>query len=86
MCSLNFFAEEKSITHPAIEEAKKISLDVQSTFLDISHSTTGGHVPYNAPYLRGAESTTSAAHVEAHLLAAQVQQFTYRHHIIRQSA
>jgi hypothetical protein len=47
---------------------------VQSTFLDMSRSTTNGHLSHSALELRRAETTTSASQLEAHLQAAPVEQ------------
>jgi hypothetical protein len=51
------------------------ALDIQSTFLDISPSTTAGHFPHSVLELRHAEAITSTSQPEAHLPAAPVKQF-----------
>jgi hypothetical protein len=56
-------------------------LDIQSTFLDMSRSTTVGHLPHSALELRRAETTTSASHLEAHLQTALVELFSENHDI-----
>jgi hypothetical protein len=77
---------KKSITYSATVEAKKSTFDVQPTILSMSRSTAGEHYLYSSLYLRRAVTTTSAAHVEAHLQVAPVQQFAYGHDVIEQSA
>jgi hypothetical protein len=62
------------------------ALHVQPTFLDMSCSTTAGHLPHSALELRHAETTTSASQLEAHLQAAPVEQFPENHNIVEQSA
>jgi hypothetical protein len=71
---------------PATGVAMQSALHVQSTFLDISRSTTAGHLPHSALDLRSAETTTSASQLEAHLQAAPVEQFPENHGITEQSA
>jgi ferredoxin len=71
---------------PATEEAMQSALHVQFTFLDMSCSTTVGHLPHSALELRRAETTTSASQLEAHLQAAPVEQFPEYHDIVEQSA
>jgi hypothetical protein len=48
--------------------------DVQSTFLDVPHSISTGHLPHAVMGLRRAKST-SASLLEVHLQAAPVEQF-----------
>jgi hypothetical protein len=62
------------------------ALHVQSTFLDMSHSITAGHLPHSALEPRFAETTTSASHLEAHLQVAPVEQLPENHDIVEQSA
>jgi hypothetical protein len=47
--------------------------DVQSTFLDMSRSTTAGHFPHSVLELHRAEAINSASQREAHLPAAPVK-------------
>jgi hypothetical protein len=54
----------------------QLSLTVQSTFLDMSRSTTAGNIPHNALELPRAETTTSALQLEAGIRAAPIEQFT----------
>jgi hypothetical protein len=60
------------------------ALHVQSTFLDLSRSTTAGHLPHNALELCRAETTTSASQLEAHLQAAPVEKFPENYDIDEQ--
>jgi hypothetical protein len=53
-----------------------------STFLDMSRSTTAGHLPHNVLELRRVETTTSASQLEAHLQTAPVEQFPENHDIV----
>jgi hypothetical protein len=62
------------------------ALHVQSTFLDISRSTSAGHLPYSALERHRAETITSATQLEAQLQAAPVEQFSENHDIVEQSA
>jgi hypothetical protein len=68
-----------SALDPATEEAMQSALHVQSTFLDMSCSTTAGHLPHSALELR------RASQLEAHL-HAPVEQFPENHDIVEQSA
>jgi hypothetical protein len=70
----------------AIKEAMQSARHVQSTFLDMSRSTTVRHLPHSALELRRAETTTSASQQEAHLKAAPVEQFQENHDIVEESA
>jgi hypothetical protein len=45
------------------------ALAAQSIFLDMSRSTTAGHLPHVELQLYRAETTTSASQLEAHLQA-----------------
>jgi hypothetical protein len=58
-----------------IEEAMHSALDIQSTFLDMSHSITTRHHPHTAMDLSHAEITTSASQLEAQLQAALTEHF-----------
>jgi hypothetical protein len=61
------------------------ALHVQSTFPDMSRSTTAGHLPHSALELRPTE-TTSVTQLEAHLQADQVEQFKGNYDSVEQSA
>jgi hypothetical protein len=60
------------------------ALHVNSTYLDMSRSTTTGHIPHSALELRRAVTTSSASQLEAHLQAAPVEQFPENHDIVEQ--
>jgi hypothetical protein len=62
------------------------AFDIQFTFLDMSHSTTAGRLPRNAPELRRAETTASAAQLQASLQEAPVEQLRKNHDILDHSA
>jgi hypothetical protein len=42
----------------------QLALDVQSTFLDMAHSTTANYLPHSALELRHAETKPSASQLE----------------------
>jgi hypothetical protein len=63
-----------------------LTIDFQSSFLDMSHSTIAGHLPHSMPKLHHAETATSATQVEAHLQAAKIQQFPENHNVVEQAA
>jgi hypothetical protein len=71
---------------PATEEAMQLTLDVPSSFLDLSCSTTARHLPNNAVELCRTETTTSASQLEARLRAVLVKQFPEDDNIIEPSA
>jgi hypothetical protein len=62
------------------------ALHVQSTFLDMSHSTTARHIPCSALELRYAEPTSSALLLETRFQAAPVEQFQENNDIFEKSA
>jgi hypothetical protein len=70
---------------PATEVATLSALHVQSTFLDMSRSTTNGHIPDSASELRRAETTTYTARQEARL-RAPLEQLQGNHSIVEQAA
>jgi hypothetical protein len=59
---------------------------VQTSFLDMSRSTTAGHLPHSALELCRAETKTSASQLQAHLQATPVEQFPENHDIVERSA
>jgi hypothetical protein len=66
---------KKSELDPAKWEAMKSALNVQRTFLDMTSSTTGGHLPHGVIKLRRAETITSASPLEVELEADSIEQF-----------
>jgi hypothetical protein len=68
------------------EETVQAGLNFQFTFLDMSRSTTDGHLPHIVLQLRRAETTTSASQLEIHLQAAPAEQFSERQDTAEQSA
>jgi hypothetical protein len=64
----------------------QLALSIQSTFQDMSCSTTARHLPHCALELHHVETTTSASQLEAHLQAAPVEQFPENQYIVEQSA
>jgi hypothetical protein len=50
----------------------QLALKVQSTLLDMLHSTTAGPLPHSALGFHYAETATSISQLEAHLQAALV--------------
>jgi hypothetical protein len=74
---LHVYAQEKdpSELDPTSEDAMKSALDVQSTFLDMSRSTTAGRLPHSALQFRRVETTSSASQPEADLQIAPAEQF-----------
>jgi hypothetical protein len=69
-----------------IGEAMQSVPNIQSTFLDMSCSTTAGHLPHSMLEFCYAETTTPASQLEAHLQAAWVEHFPGNHDITEQSA
>jgi hypothetical protein len=67
------------------EEAMQSAINIQSSFLDVSHLTTAGHLPHSVLKLHHAETTTSASQVEAHQQAAKIHQFPGNHDMVEQS-
>jgi hypothetical protein len=72
---------KKSELDAAKEEAMKSALKVQRTFLDLTISTTGGHLPLGVMELRRAGTITSASPPEVQLEADSVEQFPENHDI-----
>jgi hypothetical protein len=56
--------------YSATEEATLSALNIHSTFVDMSPSTTAGHLLYSVLKLHYAETITSALQLETHLQAA----------------
>lgn len=63
----------------------QLAFHIQPTSLEMSRSTTAGHLPHSPLHLCCAEATTSASQLETHLQAAPVKQFPENHDIIKQS-
>jgi hypothetical protein len=57
-------------------ESMQSALNIQSSFLDMLHSTTAGHLPQSAQELCHAETTTSVSQLQAYHQATLVEQFT----------
>jgi hypothetical protein len=70
----------------ATKEAMESAIHIQSTFLDMSHSTTAGRLPHSVLELHSAEITTPASLLESNLHAAPIEQFQENHSIVEQSA
>jgi hypothetical protein len=66
---------EKNPLDQATKEVLQLTLDVQSTFLDMSHSSTAWHLPHTALELCSVETTTLASQLDVHLWEALVKQF-----------
>jgi hypothetical protein len=69
---LQLSSQEKDLSEldPATVQAMQSALDVQSTFLDMSLSTTAEHHSHCVLEIRHTETTTSSSQLEAHLQAA----------------
>jgi hypothetical protein len=64
----------------------QLAIDVQSTFLDPSHSATAGHIPHSALEFHLDEIITSASQLEACLDGALIEHFPENHNTTEQSA
>jgi hypothetical protein len=61
------------------------AFDIKFTFLDMSRSTTAGHL-HRVLELRRAETTTSAAQLHSYLQAAPVEELPENRYILEHSA
>jgi hypothetical protein len=77
--------ENPSELDPATGEATQSALNVQSSFLDMSRSTTARPLLHSALELRRAETSTSASQLEGRLLAAQVERFPENRDIVERA-
>jgi hypothetical protein len=71
-------------THQSCTWQLSVLCSQRYTFLDISCSTTAGHLPLSVLELCHAETITCASQLEAHLLIALVELFLENLHIIEQ--
>jgi hypothetical protein len=60
--------------------------DVQSSFLDMQHSTTAGHLPLSVLELSSSETWTSASQLEVLLQATLIEEFVGNYYIFERSA
>jgi hypothetical protein len=74
------------VLDPEIRGARQLALDVHSTFLHISRSTTASRIPHIGLELFCAETIDLTSQLEANLQETPIEQFPETHDTAEQSA